>query len=174
MRIGKLIGVGVVAAATLLVASCAAAAPADLSKDEEAIKSTLMGVLQSIRTGNAEGLAELYTDDADFTNAFGTRLTGGPAIEEYMTGLYANEHFAAGELVGEPEVSVRPLGEGAVVAHVRTTIVGQETQDGGQLGERDTNSLHILEKQADGAWLIAVQMFADARTESTYKDGGQS
>ncbi|MHA3682768.1 YybH family protein [Leucobacter sp. HY1908] len=140
-----------------------------VNDDELAIQATLMTVLGAFQTGEAAGIGALFTRDADWTNAFGTRLTGGVAVEEYLLGLFADASFSAGKLAGAPEVSVKQLGEDVVVAHVTTTIVGQLTEAGETLGDRTTNSLHILHRQPDGRWLITTQLFADARTETTYR-----
>ncbi|QGH69006.1 DUF4440 domain-containing protein [Pseudactinotalea sp. HY158] len=136
--------------------------------EAEAIGSTLMTVLTAFSTGTAAGISAHYTADADWTNAFGTRLSGGAAVEDYLVGLFANERFAAGELAGPPEVSIQALADGVAVAHIVTVIEGQQVHDGSQLGTRTTNSLHILLRQESGDWKIATQIFADARTETTH------
>jgi len=120
------------------------------------------------RTRNADLLRDVYAADADWTNAFGTTLSGRDAILSYLSGLFADEHFAAGQLIGTPQVSVRAVTPDVVVTKTFVEIAGQQTADGKTLPIRRNHSLKVLARQGDGRWLIVSEMYMDARDETTY------
>jgi len=132
------------------------------------IEKTLTTLLKAFAKRDASILRDVYTDDADWINAFGTSRRGRDEIVEYLKGLFADEHFDAGSLTGRPEVDVRPLGDEAVIVRVATVIKGQQTIDGSTLPDRHNHSLKVLQRQADGRYLIVSEMYMDARTETTY------
>ncbi len=66
-----------------------------------------MRLAEAFRNLDASGVEELYTDDADWTNAFGTSRRGGTEIGGYLKRLFADPHFRAGKPVGPPQVSMR-------------------------------------------------------------------
>lgn len=142
----------------------------DTHADEAAIEATMMTLLRAFEARDAEPLREVYADDADWTNAFGTTLQGRDAIVEYLDGLFNDPNFAAGELVGPPEVSARPVGEGAVIVRVYQEIEGQRSAEGDTLPVRRNHSMRVLERQPDGAWLIVSELYMDARDEATYRN----
>jgi ketosteroid isomerase-like protein len=57
-----------------------------------------------------------------------------------------------------------------VSAHLQ--VEGQRLVAGGEIEVRDNHSLRVLERQDDGTWLIASEMYNDANREQTY--GGHS
>jgi len=57
-----------------------------------------------------------------------------------------------------------------VSAHLQ--VEGQRLVAGGEIEVRDNRSLRVLERQDDGTWLIASEMYNDANREQTY--GGHS
>jgi ketosteroid isomerase-like protein len=57
-----------------------------------------------------------------------------------------------------------------VSTHLR--IEGQGLLGGGTIPVRDNHSLRVLQRQADGRWLIVSEMYMDANTEQS--DAGHS
>jgi hypothetical protein len=57
-----------------------------------------------------------------------------------------------------------------VSTHLR--IEGQGLLGGGTIPVRDNHSLRVLQRQADGRWLIVSEMDMDANTEQS--DAGHS
>jgi hypothetical protein len=49
-----------------------------------------------------------------------------------------------------------------------TYVVCSLTRSSRREPVRDNHSLHVLQKQADGRWLIVSEMFMDARQDETY------
>ena len=84
----------------------------------------------------------------------------------YLTHLFADERFAAGKPVAPPQASIRFLGPDVAVAHTYIEREGQGSLDGGTLPVRRNHSLKALVR-CDGRWLIASEMYMDARDEQT-------
>ena len=58
-------------------------------KNQEAIGTTLGALLSGFSQRNPDLLVDVYADDADWMNAFGTARTGSSQIVEYLRGLFA-------------------------------------------------------------------------------------
>jgi uncharacterized protein (TIGR02246 family) len=136
--------------------------------DQEAIGNTLLTLLKAFDDRDAEPLRGVYSEDADWVNAFGTVKRGRDEIVDYLTGLFRDENFNRGELAGPPETSFRVLTPEVVVVSAHLQVKGQGLVGGGTL-DRDNFSLRALHRQHDGTWLIVSEMFQDANTETTYQ-----
>jgi uncharacterized protein (TIGR02246 family) len=136
--------------------------------DQEAIGKTLLTLLKAFDDRNAEPLRGVYSDDADWVNAFGTVKRGRDDIVEYLTGLFRDANFNRGELAGPPETSFRVLTPEVVLVSAHLQVTGQGLLGGATL-DRDNFSLRALQRQDDGSWLIVSEMFQDANTEITYE-----
>jgi len=137
------------------------------SDDQQAIGKTLLTLLTSFRDRDAEALHTVYSDDADWVNAFGTVKRGREEIVDYLRGLFADDNFNRGEPEGPPKTGFRVLTSEVVLVSAHLRIKGQGLVGGGTL-DRDNFSLRALQRQADGSWLIVSEMFQDANTETTY------
>ena len=118
------------------------------------------------RDGTVEPLRDIHVDDADWTNAFGTTLKGRAQILDYLRHLFADERFTAGELVGQPQASVRFVRDDTAVVKTYAERRGQETVERGVLPTRHNHSLKVVVKQG-GHWLIVSELYSDAREEQT-------
>jgi uncharacterized protein (TIGR02246 family) len=135
--------------------------------DQEAIGTTLLTLLKAFDDREAEPLLAVYSEDADWVNAFGTVKRGRDDIVAYLRGLFADENFNRGELTGPPETGFRVLTPEVVLVSAHLRVKGQGLVGGGTL-DRDNFSLRALQRQTGGAWLIVSEMFSDANTETTY------
>jgi uncharacterized protein (TIGR02246 family) len=135
--------------------------------DQQAIGRTLLTLLTGFRDRDAESLRAVYSEDADWVNAFGTVKRGRAEIVDYLRGLFADDNFNRGEPEGPPDTSFRVLTPEVVLVSAHLRIKGQGLVGGGTL-DRDNFSLRALQRQADGSWLIVSEMFQDANTETTY------
>ncbi len=135
--------------------------------DQEAIGKTLLTLLRAFGERDAEPLQHVYSDDADWVNAFGTVKRGRDEIVEYLKGLFGDDNFNRGELAGPPETSFRVLTPEVVLVSAHLQVKGQGLVNGATL-DRDNFSLRALQRQEDGSWLIVSEMFQDANTETTY------
>jgi uncharacterized protein (TIGR02246 family) len=93
--------------------------------DQQAIGKTLLTLLASFRSRDAEALHAVYSDDADWVNAFGTIKRGREAIVGYLTGLFADDNFNRGQPEGPPEASFRVLTPEVVLVSAHLRIKGQ-------------------------------------------------
>ena len=138
--------------------------PAD---DRRAIGKTLLTLLTGFRDRDADALHTVYSEDADWANAFGTVKRGRAEIVDYLRGLFADANFNRGESHGPPETSFRVLTPEVVLVSAHLRIKGQGLVGGGTL-DRANFSLRALQRQADGSRVIVSAMFQDANTETTY------
>ncbi|MEU8005500.1 SgcJ/EcaC family oxidoreductase [Catellatospora sp. NPDC049111] len=136
------------------------------ARDEEAIGAVMARLAQAFAGLSADGVAELYTADADWTNAFGTSRTGGAQIEAYLAALFADPHFAAGRPLGPPRVELQWLDADAAVVKTYLEREGQLRADGSTMPVRRNFSLKVFVRRPDG-WKIASDMYMDARDDST-------
>jgi len=135
--------------------------------DQEAIGKTLLMLLKAFDDRDAAPLRRVYSDDADWVNAFGTVKRGRDEIVDYLTGLFRDDNFNRGELAGPPETGFRVLTPEVVLVSAHLIVKGQGLVGGGTL-DRDNYSLRALQRQDDGSWLIVSEMFQDANTETSY------
>jgi uncharacterized protein (TIGR02246 family) len=125
--------------------------------DEAAVGALLTTLGRSFRELDAAAAAPLYTEDADWVNAFGTSRHGREEIVAYLTRVFADERFAAGKPVAPPQAAIRFLGPDVGVARTYIERAGQGTVQGGTLPVRRNHSLKVLVRR-DGGWLIASEM----------------
>jgi uncharacterized protein (TIGR02246 family) len=136
--------------------------------DQQAIGETLLTLLKAFEDRDAQPLNGVYSDDADWVNAFGTVKRGRREIVEYLAGLFGDDNFNRGELAATPETSFRVLTPEVVLVSAHLQVKGQGLVSGGTL-DRDNFSLRALQRQRNGSWLIVSEMFQDANTETTYR-----
>jgi uncharacterized protein (TIGR02246 family) len=143
-------------------------------EDQKAIGATLSALLGGFSKRDAAMLEAVYSDDADWVNAFGTVRTGRAEIVAHLRGLFADANFDAGKLVAPPESRLRRLSDTVVAVSTHLRITGQGLVGGGTIDLRDNHSLHILQRQPDGRWLVVSDMYMDARPDQTYAGGSRA
>ena len=136
--------------------------------DRTAILATLGALLEGFQARDAAKLEPVYADDADWVNAFGTQKRGRDAIVSYLHGLFQDQNFNDGELAGPPVSRLRRLTADVITVSTHLQVTGQGLLDGGKIPLRDNFSLHILQRQDDGRWLIVSEMYNDANQYVTY------
>jgi uncharacterized protein (TIGR02246 family) len=146
--------------------------PAGLSalptRDQEAIARTLTSLLAGFSERDADKLTDVYSDDADWVNAFGSVKQGRQEILTYLRGLFADANFTAGTLKAPPQSSIRVLTDDVVIVSTHLLIEGQKLLDGGVIDERDNHSLHVLQRQSDGTWPVVSEIYMDANRDQSY------
>ncbi|HEX7353832.1 MAG TPA: SgcJ/EcaC family oxidoreductase [Mycobacteriales bacterium] len=136
--------------------------------DRDAIAATLIDLQTGFTERDAERLRTVYSDDADWVNAFGSRKRGSADIVAYLHGLFRDDNFAAGTLTAEPDSRARVLTPEVVTVSTHLAITGQGMLDGSSL-DRDNHSLRVLVRQPDGSWPIVSEMYMDAHQEQSYR-----
>ena len=146
--------------------------PAGLSalatRDQEAISRTLTSLLAGFSERDADKLTDVYSDDADWVNAFGSVKQGRQEILTYLRGLFADANFTAGTLKAPPQSSIRVLTDDVVIVSTHLLIEGQQLLDVGVIDERDNRSLHVLQRQSDGTWPVVSEIYMDANRDQSY------
>ena len=130
--------------------------------DQEAIGATLLNLMAGFQERNVDKLADIYSSDADWVNAFGTVKKGSDGILDYLRGLFADDNFNAGTLRAPPEIAIRVSSRDVVLvsAHLQVKAKASWVEESSE--ERDNFSLRVLQRQADGTWPIVSEMFNDA------------
>ena len=137
--------------------------------DQDAIGATLISLMMGFRERDASKLVNVYSDDADWVNAFGTEKQGASQIVDYLKGLFADANFDAGNLKAPPDVKIRVLTPDVVLVSAHLQVEGQKTIDGTTIDVRDNFSLRVLLREPTGEWRIVSEMYNDANQERTYE-----
>ena len=136
--------------------------------DQLAVFTTLGALLNGFQQRNADALDAVYSDDADWVNAFGSVKKGRVEIVDHLRGLFADINFNDGQLVAPPQSTIRRITDDVVTVSTHLQISGQGLVGGGTIELRDNHSLRILVRQADGTWRVVSEIYMDARTDDTY------
>lgn len=136
--------------------------------DRAAIGGTIGRALMAFASRNVALLQGVYSDDADWVNAFGSVKRGDAEITGYLNGLFADDNFNDGEPVAPPELALRRLDRDHAVVSCHLQVSGQGLVGGGSIALRDNRSLHVVSRQGDGGWQIVSSMFMDARQDASY------
>lgn len=102
-----------------------------------------------------------YSDDAEFTNAFGFHRTGREAIEAYLTEVFAMDFVMAGDS-REVFREVDFLGPDVALRRSKVERTGQTTSEGESLGVRQTSHLRVFQRRS-GEWKLVSHLISDAR-----------
>lgn len=70
--------------------------------DQQAMSKALALLMRGFTERNADLLADVYSEDADWINAFGSRKRGAAEIVAYLRGLFTDGNFNEGELIAPP------------------------------------------------------------------------
>jgi uncharacterized protein (TIGR02246 family) len=129
--------------------------------EEEAVGEVLMQMATGFAMRDADIAAAVYTEDAEWINAFGDWVVGRENIHAKLSDLFSTEEFDAGQPVGEPTGSVRVFSDDAAVGWTYQEIEGQQVAETGEvIPLRKNHSLAVFSKTEAG-WLITAHMFMD-------------
>jgi uncharacterized protein (TIGR02246 family) len=155
----------ILCAAAFLAAPATAArsssqpAPADRAGDAAAIVALVDHWRQTWDTFDAAALRDDYADDADWLNAFGTRLKGSSDILKFMATVVKRPNVKDRHTSWD-EPKVRFVRADVAVATRDYTTTGHKALDGKEMPERHTHCMWVVTKQ-NGAWRIVSQMISD-------------
>lgn len=127
----------------------------------EAIEAAIQQWNAGWKAKDAKLAAAAYSDDADWTNAFGFHKRGRAAIEAFLAEVFQLPFvMAASSDVAEQEI--RLVSDDVALVRTRVERTGQLTPDGKPLGTRHTHHLRVFARRAD-KWLIVSHLISDAR-----------
>ncbi|WP_436517339.1 YybH family protein [Ekhidna sp. To15] len=110
--------------------------------------------------------AKWYSDDADFTNAFGFSMIGKQAIEKYLTRVFNMDFVMAGDSE-QTSLKLKYISEKTILVVSTISRKGQKLNDNTELGPRLTTHHRLF--QNNGEWTIVAHLISDARSIETNK-----
>jgi len=110
--------------------------------------------------------AKWYSDDADFTNAFGFSMIGKDAIEEYLTRVFNMDFVMAGNSE-QTSLKLKYISENSILVISTISRIGQKSNDNSEIGPRRTTHHRLFQKDED--WMIIGHLISDARSIKTNK-----
>jgi uncharacterized protein (TIGR02246 family) len=141
-----------IAALALVVTACTAA-PAGLTpEDEAAIRSLFESYDQAVVAGDWDALAGLFAEDVVIMGPNNSLSEGRSTF--LTSALSSNQEFLEHHME-----AIRIEGRGDL-AFAQLTFTGKQTMEGVAEPIEDVGkSVKILRKQADGSWLLAVNIW---------------
>jgi uncharacterized protein (TIGR02246 family) len=108
---------------------------------------------------DADAIAGLFVDDADFVNVVGIWWEHREAIRAAhhygLTTFFRDSRLTVGR------VKLRRIGADAAVVHARMTLTGQRAPDGTTAGRRTTILSFVMVRQDAGGWLCVSAQNTD-------------
>jgi uncharacterized protein (TIGR02246 family) len=142
--------------------SVVAVAQGTTSKGDQAlIEQAIENWNRAWQTKDAKLAARDYSDDADWTNAFGMKKKGRAEIERTLAEVFSLPFVMAGQSE-TAEQSVRFIRPDVALVITRVERAGQRTPSGEELGARQTSHLRVLMKSGE-RWEIISHLISDAR-----------
>jgi uncharacterized protein (TIGR02246 family) len=132
--------------------------------DRAAIEQTLSAFLAAWNAHDAHAFSLTFATDADFTNVFGVHEHGRAAVESFHAPAFASV-FKASHLTGAVR-RVRALTPTLAAVDVDWQMTGMTDPDGTPRPPRTGLIDWIMQKQADGRWLILVMHNTDIAPRS--------
>lgn len=117
------------------------------------------GFAQAWNAYDAEALAELFVEDADFVNVVGLWWHDREHIRQAhaygFRKIFRNSHMKLGR------TSVRELGPEVAVVHAAWSMIGQESHENREADKRRGVLSFTVQRQADDRWLAVAAQNTD-------------
>lgn len=135
---------------------------ADSPEDAEAIAEVMNQLGEGWGSSDPEAVAAVYTDDAEWTNAFGDVVRGSDELEDYLGWLLSQDSdtTSAAEAQSYQRLSLRYVDDCTAIVHGVTRSARSGARSGE--GKRRVHNTYVLAKE-NGQWKIAHHMIMDAR-----------
>ncbi len=130
--------------------------------DEAAIQGMLTVSGKGWSAGDAKLTSSVYTEDAQWMNAFGRRKNGRAEIEAFLTWLFAHPGEQNTKTTLRRDSPIKFLRPDVAVVHFYQEVTGQLTDDGKETPKRRIHVTKIVTKE-NGKWLIANEVIMDER-----------
>jgi uncharacterized protein (TIGR02246 family) len=127
-------------------AGAATAAPAGRSDDEKAIRATIDAFAQAFQKGDAQAIAQLFTEDGEAVDPDGGTIQGREALQEHYAARFA---AGPGDKLETTIEAIKILAPGVARETGRTQVT---PSDGGTPVTSRYTALHV---KRDGRWLVA-------------------
>ena len=130
------------------------------TEDIIAIKQNIEDYDQGWDAKDLETVLKGYSNDVDWTNAFGDRVQGKEELRELLEIIFSLDFVMSGKNnYKRPDINFLTN----EIALVRSTNIrtGQQWPDGSAMNDRVINHLRVFEKR-DGTWLCINHMISQA------------
>lgn len=152
--------------ATIVLLSLVLVLPGLAISQTAADREAVLKTLDSWNQGWAESKAELavqdYSDDVDWTNAFGDRFQGRDALREGLEFIFSLDFVMAGESDDNEFADVVFLSPDIALIRSKLVRAGQKTSNGTAMPDRHIHHLRVLERR-DGRWQIVSHLISQAK-----------
>ncbi len=146
------------------VASAGAGEAAVYGSDED--RAAILATFDSWNRGWKERDAALavqdYADDVDWTNAFGDRFQGKPALREGLEFIFGLDFVMAGDSANNAYADITFLASDVALVRSKLVRAGQRRSTGEVMPDRQMNHLRVLQRR-EGRWLIVSHMISQAQ-----------
>ncbi len=129
--------------------------------DSAAVLQTLDSWNRGWAEANAALAVEAYAEDADWTNAFGTRFQGRDALEEGLEFIFGLSFVMAGDSGGNEFTDVTFLTPDVALLRSKLVRTGQRTSSGETMPDRHIHHLRVLQRR-NGEWQIVSHLISQA------------
>lgn len=157
----------VFALVSILLFTCVSNAQKITSQDSLQISSIVEDWNNAWETEDYVLATRGYSNDAQFTNAFGDKRNGQKEIELLLKEVFALPFVMAGKSeMTRNEYQV--LDENHVIVHSVVIRKGQQMPDGSVLEDRQTTHLRVFQKEGK-EWKVKAHLISDARDKQSSK-----
>ncbi|KJD34987.1 hypothetical protein PW52_12895 [Tamlana sedimentorum] len=118
------------------------------------------------KTKDVELACKWYSENADFTNAFGFNRIGQLEIQKYLTEVFGFDFVMAGN-TEQTSLKLKKISDKAILAITTVDRKGQKTANNKNLETRKTTHYRLFEKTEQ--WKITAHLISDARSINTKK-----
>lgn len=131
-------------------------------EDAEDVADVMRRLGDGWGSGDSDAVAAVYSDDAEWTNAFGVVVRGADELTDFLGWMFSQDSdtTSAAESMSYQPLSLRYAGDDAAIVHgvTRSTRAGARSGE----GERRVHNTYVLAK-VEGEWRIVHHMIMDAR-----------
>ncbi len=132
----------------------------------DADRDAILKTFDSWNDGWAQADADLavqdYSEDTDWTNAFGDRFEGREALRDGLARIFNLGFVMAGTSAENEFTDIEFLSSNIAIVRSKLVRTGQQTSSGELMPDRHINHLRVYHKR-DGRWLIVSHMISQAQ-----------
>lgn len=140
--------------------------PIDSGAQSDADRDAIMKTFDSWNQGWAQVDADLavqdYSEDTDWTNAFGDRFEGRAELRDGLAHIFSLGFVMAGTSAKNEFTDIEFLSSDIAIVRSKLIRAGQQTSTGEPMPDRHINHLRVYQKR-DGRWLIVSHMISQAQ-----------
>lgn len=146
----------------LMLLMLTAIALSQTAADTAAVLQTLDSWNRGWAEKDVDLAIEAYSDDCDWTNAFGDRFQGKAALKKGLAFIFSLDFVMAGNSGGNEFRDVTFLASDIALIRSKLVRVGQLKSSGEKMPDRHINHLRVLNLR-DGKWQIVSHMISQAQ-----------